>query len=88
MGYSPWDRKELDTTEATEHCLERLVSPGQAGTLGLPPTLDLLTICLNKAPTSPGLAGSSRPSFISTSLEESLIPARPVWSDKCVSLLG
>ena len=78
MGYSPWDRKELDMTEATEHCLERLVSPGQAGTLGLPPTLDLLTICLNKAPTSPGLAASSRPSFISTSLEESLIPARPV----------
>ena len=55
-----------------------LLLPGQAGTLGLPPTLDLLTVCLNKAPTSSGLAASSRPSFISAPLEESLIPARPV----------
>ena len=34
MGYSPWGRKELDTTEATEHALSSKESPTNAGDSG------------------------------------------------------
>ena len=35
MGYSPWGRKELDTTEATEHACTRVLEASFALMLGL-----------------------------------------------------